>query len=156
MYASDRKEAIRMGKREKKRDKKHKGGGARVAIISRESNEKTLDVRMLEEELLRRGIKVITLSRLLTKDSYVKALGYIGHVIKQELCILRSDVVILDTYCIQGTPGASKTKHLLLPSFVILARGSRTDARVSDYGEKQAKPLPLDDGGGGRAHHFLV
>ena len=63
---------------------------------------------------------------------------------------------LLDTYCIQGTPGASKMKCLLFLSFAIPARGSRTDARVSEYREKQAKPLPLDDGGGGRAHHFLV
>jgi CDP-ribitol ribitolphosphotransferase len=103
---------IRMGKREKKQDKKHKGGGGRVAIISRESNEKTLDVRMLEKELLSRGLKVTTLSRLLTKDSYIRALGYIGHVIKQEMCILRSDVVILDTYCIPASmlPHLGKTK----------------------------------------------
>ena len=76
---------------------------ARVAIISRESNEKTVDVRMLEEELLRRGIRVQTLCKLLTKDKSIKSLGYIGHVLRQEAAILRSDVVVLDTYCIPAS-----------------------------------------------------
>ena len=76
---------------------------ARVAIISRESNKKTIDVRMLEEELCRRGVKVQTLCKLLTKDKSIKSLGYIGHVIKQEAAILRADVVVLDTYCIPAS-----------------------------------------------------
>ena len=56
----------------------------RVTIISRESDEKTIDVRLLEEELKRRGLEVKTLCRLLTKEKSVKALGYAGHVLKQE------------------------------------------------------------------------
>ena len=75
----------------------------RVTIISRESNEKTLDVAMLEAELKRRGAEVTVLSRLLTKEKSLKALGYIGHVLRQEAEILRSDVVVLDTYCIPAS-----------------------------------------------------
>jgi len=44
----------------------------KIAIISRESNSRTLDTGMLEAELLRRGHKVTLLSRLLTKDMSVK------------------------------------------------------------------------------------
>ena len=76
------------------------GKPRRVSIISRESNDRTLDIAMLEAELLRRGIKVNTLCRLLTKEKSLKALGYAGHVLKQEAAILDSDVVVLDTYCI--------------------------------------------------------
>ena len=75
----------------------------RVSIISRESNEKTLDVAMLEEELLKRGVKVTVLSKLLTKDKSLKAIGYAGHVLRQEAAILASDVVVLDTYCIPAS-----------------------------------------------------
>ena len=75
----------------------------KVAIISRESNSKTLDVAMLEEELLKRGVQVRVLSRLLTKEKSIKALGYLGHVMKQEAAILASDVVVLDTYCIPAS-----------------------------------------------------
>ncbi len=75
----------------------------RVTIISRESDEKTIDVRLLEEELKRRGLEVKTLCRLLTKEKSVKALGYAGHVLKQEAAILRSDAVVLDTYCIPAS-----------------------------------------------------
>ena len=80
------------------REKKKK-----VAIISRESDKKTLDVAMLEAELLRRGVEVRVLSKLLTKEKSLKAVGYMGHVLEQEAAILRSDVVVLDTYCIPAS-----------------------------------------------------
>lgn len=72
----------------------------KVSIISRESNTKTLDIRLLEEELLRRGVRVETLTRLLTKERSVKSLGYLGHLAKQIVSIAGSGVVVLDTYCI--------------------------------------------------------
>lgn len=75
----------------------------KVAIISRESDSKTLDVAMLEEELLKRGVRVKVLSKLLTKEKSIRALGYLGHVMKQEAAILASDVVVLDTYCIPAS-----------------------------------------------------
>ena len=75
----------------------------RIAIISRESDSKTLDIAMLEEELLKRGVNVRVLSKLLRKDKPLKAIGYAGHVIKQEAAILASDVVVLDTYCIPAS-----------------------------------------------------
>ena len=75
----------------------------RVAIISRESDSRTLDIAMLEAELIRRGLDVCVLSRLLTKDRSVKSLSYAGHILKQEAAILTSDVVVLDTYCIPAS-----------------------------------------------------
>lgn len=75
----------------------------RVVIISRESDERTLDVAMLEAELLKRGLDVRVLSKLLTKEKSLKALGYAGHVAKQEAAILGADVVVLDTYCIPAS-----------------------------------------------------
>ena len=75
----------------------------KVAIISRESNTRTLDIAMLESELLRRGMDVTVLSKLLTKEKSVKALGYLGHVLRQEAAILAADVVVLDTYCIPAS-----------------------------------------------------
>ena len=74
-----------------------------VAIISRESNSRTLDVLLLEEELKKRGIGVTTLSKLLTKDAGIKSIAYIGQAIRQELAILGAKVVVLDTYCIPAS-----------------------------------------------------
>ncbi len=84
----------------------------KIAIISRESDSKTLDVSMLEAELLRRGCRVKVLSKLLTKEKSLKALGYIGHVVKQQAAIMASDVVVLDTYCIPASmiPHGNGTK----------------------------------------------
>ena len=86
----------------------------RIAIISRESNSKSLDIAMLEAELLKRGCDVTVLSKLLTKEKSLKSLGYIGHVMRQEAAILASDVVVLDTYCIPASmlPHGKGTKVL--------------------------------------------
>lgn len=75
----------------------------KVAIISRESDNKTLDIAMLEAELRKRGISVIVLSKLLTKDRGIRSLSYAGHALRQEAAILSSDVVVLDTYCIPAS-----------------------------------------------------
>ena len=75
----------------------------KVAIISRESNKRTLDITLLEEELLKRGCDVTVMCRLLKKEKSLKALGYIGHMIRQEAAILASNVVVLDTYCIPAS-----------------------------------------------------
>lgn len=82
-----------MNKKEKKK----------ISIISRESDSRTLDISMLEAELLRRGHRVKVMSRLLTKDRSLKAIGYAGHVLAQQAAILASDVVVLDTYCIPAS-----------------------------------------------------
>ena len=80
-----------------------KAKAKKVAIISRESDTRTLDIAMLEAELRSRGVRVTVLSKLLTKDKSLKALGYLGHVLKQEAAIIGSDVVVLDTYCIPAS-----------------------------------------------------
>ena len=85
----------------------------RVTIISRESDTPTLDIAMLADELRKRGIHTETMTKLFTKDKSLKsAAGYLGEVAKQEAAILKSDVVVLDTYCISASmlPHTSRTK----------------------------------------------
>ena len=85
----------------------------KVVIISRESDEPTLDISMLDEELRRRGIETEVLTQLFTKDKTAGDLaGYLGTVAKQEAAILKSDVVVLDTYNIPVSmlPRIGKTK----------------------------------------------
>lgn len=85
------------------------GKKKRVVFISRESDEPTMDIRMLDEELRRRGIETEILSKLFTKDgSSGGAASYLSTVLKQEAAIIRADVVVLDTYCIP----ASMIPHL--------------------------------------------
>lgn len=122
----------------------------RVAIISRESNEKTVDVRMLEEELLRRGIRVQTLCKLLTKDKSIKSLGYIGHVLRQEAAILRSDVVVLDTYCIPASmiPHGKGTKIIQMWHALAAIKkfGWQTVGMRDGSSEKVAKLMKMHKG----------
>lgn len=75
----------------------------KVTLISRESDNISLDFRMLEEELLRRGIEVEVLSKLFTKNISIQSLSYVGHIAKQIKAINESTVVILDTYCIPAS-----------------------------------------------------
>ncbi|HHW94771.1 MAG TPA: hypothetical protein GX736_02435 [Mogibacterium sp.] len=74
--------------------------GRKVSIISRENDYKSLDIRLIEKELVKRGIEVETLTRRLTKDISLRNLGYLGHIARQIKSIAGSKVVLIDTYCI--------------------------------------------------------
>lgn len=87
----------------------------KVVLISRESDEPTLDFALLRNELERRGIMTEVLTKLFTKDrSLSSAAGYLGTIAKQERAILGADVVVLDTYCIPASmlPHFGKTKFI--------------------------------------------
>lgn len=126
------------------------GKRLRVSIISRESNERTLDVAMLEAELLKRGIDVRVLCRLLTKDRGLKSLGYAGHALRQEAAILGSDVVVLDTYCIPASmlPHRSGTKVLQIwhASSAIKKFGWQTVGREGGSSERTARLMRMHRG----------
>lgn len=123
----------------------------KVAIISRESNEKTLDVSLLEEELRRRGVRVKVLSKLLTKERSVRnAVGYIGHVLRQEAEILRSDVVVLDTYCIPASllPHRRSTKVVQIWHALGAVKkfGWQTVGRTDGTSERTARLMRMHHG----------
>ena len=85
----------------------------KVVIISRESDEPTVDIAMLDEDLRSRGIETEVMTKLFTKDKSAGDLaGYLGTVAKQEAAILKSDVVVLDTYNIPVSmlPRIGRTK----------------------------------------------
>lgn len=129
----------------KKKDK------LKVTIISRESDEKTLDVRMLEEELRQRGVRVKVLSKLLTKEKSVKnAVGYLGHALRQEAEILSSDVVVLDTYCIPASmiPHRSGTKVIQMWHALGAVKkfGWQTVGKPDGTSERTAKMMRMHSG----------
>lgn len=72
----------------------------KVTLISRESDNITLDFQLLKSELESRGIEVQVLTKLLKKKATLSSLGYIGHLIKQIIAMNTSDLIVLDTYCI--------------------------------------------------------
>ena len=122
----------------------------KVSIISRESDSKTPDVAMLEAELLRRGCDVRVMSKLLTKEKSLKALGYIGHVIGQEAAILGSDVVVLDTYCIPASmiPHRKGTKVVQMWHALgaIKKFGWQTVGKEGGSSEKTARLMKMHKG----------
>lgn len=132
--------------------KKSKGRNKlKVAIISRESDEKTLDVRMLEEELRQRGARVKVLTKLLTKEKSVRnAVGYMGHMLRQEAEILSSDVVVLDTYCIPASmiPHREGTKVIQMWHALgaIKKFGWQTVGKPDGTSEKIAKIMRMHSG----------
>ena len=127
-----------------------KARNKRVSIISRESDSKTLDVAMLEAELLKRGVKVTVLSKLLTKDKSLKALGYAGHVLRQEAAILASDVVVLDTYCIPASMiphrKATKVVQMWHALGAIKKFGWQTVGKEGGSSEKVARLMKMHHG----------
>lgn len=123
----------------------------KVTIISRESDEKTLDVSMLEDELRRRGVRVKVLSKLLTKEKSAKnAIGYIGHILRQEAEILSSDVVVLDTYCIPASmiPHKSGTKVIQMWHALGAVKkfGWQTVGKPDGTSERTAKIMRMHSG----------
>lgn len=122
----------------------------RVSIISRESDSRTLDVAMLEAELRRRGNDVTVLSKLLTKDKSIKALGYAGHVLKQEAAILASDVVVLDTYIIPASmlPHRKNTKVVQMWHALAAIKkfGWQTVGKEGGSSEKTARLMKMHNG----------
>ena len=67
----------------------------RVTVISRQSDEESLDIRMLREELESRGIPVSVLCRKFSGSA-----GYAFHLLKQMRYIAASKAVVIDSYCI--------------------------------------------------------
>lgn len=122
----------------------------KVAIISRESDSRTLDIAMLEAELLRRGVDVTVLSKLLTKEKSLKALGYLGHVMRQEAAILGSDVVVLDTYCIPASmiPHGKGTKVIQMWHALSAVKkfGWQTVGKEGGSSERTAKLMKMHRG----------
>ena len=143
-----------------------KSENKKIVIISRESNEKTLDVAMLEEELGRKGARVKVLSKLLTKEKSVgNAIGYIGHVIRQEAEILNADAVVLDTYCIPASmlPHRKDTKVIQMWHALGAVKkfGWQTVGKPDGTSEKTAKMMRMHSGydyvicaSGATAGHF--
>ena len=74
----------------------------KVTLISRESNEESIDFRLLRERLQADGYLVVSLCKTLDGK-----LSYFFHMLKQMHHIATSKVVVLDTYCIP----ASILKH---------------------------------------------
>lgn len=72
----------------------------KVTIISRQSDQKTLDIELLEGELKKRtGITVVCLCRTMNSD-LIGMIKYIPALFKQMYHIATSKVVVLDGYCI--------------------------------------------------------
>ena len=122
----------------------------KIAIISRESDTKTLDIEMLERELLSRGHEVRTLCQLLTKDKGAASAGYLGTVMKQEAAITWADVVVVDTYIIPVSmlPHTGRTKVIQMWHALSAVKkfGWQTVGSPDGTAEKTAKLMRMHKG----------
>ena len=71
----------------------------KVVIISRQADEPTLDIRMLNDELVNINIETAVLTKKLNK-SIKGMISYMMHLISQMYHINTARVVVLDGYCI--------------------------------------------------------
>ncbi|MCC2864716.1 CDP-glycerol glycerophosphotransferase family protein [Ihubacter massiliensis] len=76
----------------------------KVAIISRQSNEPTLDIRLISEELeQRKDIEVKVLCKTL-ESGMLSKIRYLFHMIGPQMhAFATSKVVVLDSYCIAAS-----------------------------------------------------
>ena len=79
----------------------------KVAIISRQSNVPTLDIKMLTEELDKRNVKTLVLTSKMEKSLSGMA-KFAMHLLKQIKAIATCKVVIVDGYCIPASVLAKK------------------------------------------------
>lgn len=122
----------------------------KVAIISRESNNKTLDIELLEKELVSRGIEVETLTKLLTKSASIEKLGYVGHMLKQMRSIASAKVLVLDTYCIVASMLPHHKDLTTIQMWHALSAvkkfGWQTVGKKDGSSEKTAKLMKMHEG----------
>jgi CDP-ribitol ribitolphosphotransferase len=73
----------------------------KITVISRQSNEESVDIRMIREAVERDipDCEVVVLMKMVPDDMLGK-IGYAFHMITQMYHIATSRVVLLDTYCI--------------------------------------------------------
>ena len=71
----------------------------KVTIISRQADEPTLDIKLLNECLCKYGMETVVLTKTL-KKSLSGMISYCLHLIEQMYHIATSKVVVLDGYCI--------------------------------------------------------
>lgn len=69
----------------------------RVLIMSRQGNEPSLDIEMLDEELRSRNIETVVLCKKLGGGA-AGAIAYMGELFKQMKYLASSKVVVLDSY----------------------------------------------------------
>ena len=71
----------------------------KVVIISRQSDEPTLDIRILDNCLQENGVRTVVLTKTLQK-SLKGAVSYCLQMIRQMYHLATSKVVVIDGYCI--------------------------------------------------------
>ena len=72
----------------------------KISILSRQSDNKTLDIELLEKEISKQDgtIKVVCLCRTL-KPGFKSYIMYLFHLLRQMYHIATSKIVIIDGYC---------------------------------------------------------
>ncbi len=71
----------------------------KVTLISRQSDDTTLDFKLLGDELWKDGINVVTLTKKL-EPRITRIITYFFHMFRQMYHIATSKVVVIDSYCI--------------------------------------------------------
>lgn len=71
----------------------------KVCIISRQADEPTLDIKLLDQELKRQGAETVVLTKTLKKN-LKGMLSYSLQMIRQMYHIATSKVIVVDGYCI--------------------------------------------------------
>lgn len=71
----------------------------KVTIISRQSDEATLDIKLLSDCLIEHGVETVVLAKTL-KKSFVGVITYCAQMMQQMYHIATSKIIVIDGYCV--------------------------------------------------------
>ena len=116
----------------------------RITFISRQSNEKSEDMLLLERELRRQmpGTELVFLCRRIDGGIGSK-IGYCFHILTQMKYIATSKVVVLDSYCISVS--ALRQRRSLVVIQMWHALGSLKKFGLSIVGEGEGRDADIAD-----------
>lgn len=112
----------------------------RVAFISRQADEPSLDIMLLTEYLEEKGEKTAIACKTL-KTGLFNVIGYCFHMLKQMYLIATSEVVVLDSYCIVASLLHHKKKTKIVQMWHALGSLKKFGYSILDKGEGSRSEL---------------
>ncbi len=113
----------------------------KIVFISRQSNTKTEDMLLIEEELKKqdKDVKIVFLCKKL--EGGTKAIGYVFHMFRQMYHLATSRVVVLDSYCIVASILKKKKGTTIIQMWHALGSFKKFGYSVLDQEEGSSSKL---------------
>lgn len=114
----------------------------KITFISRQSNKKSEDIKLLEKEIKRadKNIKVVILCKKIEKG-FLNKLKYIFHMFIQMYHLSTSKLIILDSYCIAASVLKKKKNTIIIQMWHALGSFKKFGYSILDKKEGSSRKL---------------